>query len=1347
MPTVITPRSGLVGDPRLAKLKEASLTRRRALTSENSIPAFRDEDDAHADELSELKQGGELKNINPTATAAQSSSPLLATGEALRILKLESAAAEVEDDSKSTSCLNRLQAVRSLASSGTAAAGNAPMTVIAHLRRRLRSTTAQLAFHEANASSLNATATSRKPLDSNAPWLPSSTTSGSKHKAAQFQARNKKNYTVQQQQQFKENVKPPRPSPQASALQAKLLTELKDRLQLKAALLALRQAVQQRCLLEGLVERSASVGKQATKQKLFKSWKQASLPGKEMLSTAAYFNNTRQIFVAKEALQVWKAWSTAQQRRRQAAAIGAAAHRHRLLAASLAHWKFAANMKHLSMLRSALAEGWVDNWGRRKAFLSWRRTACRQQQQRDALLAAAGGFENLNDKMDIEIQKSEESHRLPCKSKHATLAEAAENQRADARLQLTGLKLCIAEAAKELILMRPGLRWTSFKDESSANYGSITSLRPLYDPAAYSSPIKRRRQQYGNKSGSDPAFAAAEEIAADLFNCNEELSHVENECHALREKLRKLEEDEAAVVDTEATKFLVAAQQAEHDVAVAMMAFNDAENEFREAQVVLEIVNEEIDVQKTLLSERLQEASSYRAAADAAAAALTSARDEFETSSTSVEVWTRKVTLAAAELSRAAPTAKSAAALKLKEARHRLEMEKLAATEARQEIPTLLKSSQKAAERAQESEIALIAAQHSAVAASAAEASASSELNTAQAAVTAAETALKEAQETESTARSAYNAIIEKSSVVRENARQVRLQLFTREREGALLQAQVTELDERHAQFVALSLEYQHKNDEMELLESPLQAVALLKEGLPLCSLSVDPSSSATIDRDNTSLPTAAAKADDATREKLCIDDSESNTWSVATTPSSSPIKDPGSLTEASRSFYRSRLLRRAMHALQNEAAQWKELKFISAYGYCVSILPAAFEAWKEATADAVVINNAKIEIVKGLSSLKAWRSYTAKTQLLRQLEGEFIETRERQKKAACFTMLRNNADTQQRHRCALETAVSSRRSSLFKAWRIWTTEQRQLSETLHVALERKRLRCLSSHMQEWRIASHNDALLRRVFTAASDRWRACLGAAGYEAEFSLLQQGFAAWQVAAHVQREERRDGVLALAAESTRERALLSSAFTALKREAEWANERGSYLPLAHALFLSWREATLTSRSHMASLAAQQHYEYSLKEKVLTVWSDNATATACRVSVFYLKWQVDHKRRSVLAAWRQIIAKKQKWESRRVEAEVLRSKHSSPLASGALDVGEVGFQQQPHHVHWVTPHNNSAGTFNTSAAGTTPSTGARSVTPLMCGSSDSWHAKAAEWRQRQELYSGGDRGAAASN
>ena len=338
--------------------------------------------------------------------------------------------------------------------------------------------------------------------------------------------------------------------------------------------------------------------------------------------------------------------------------------------------------------------------------------------------------------------------------------------------------------------------------------------------------------------------------------------------------------------------------------------------------------------------------------------------------------------------------------------------------------------------------------------------------------------------------------------------------------------------------------------------------------------------------------------------------------------------------------------------------------------------------------------------------------------------------------------MLRTNVAVQQRHRDALETSVFSRRSSLFNAWRTWAAQQRQLSETLHVALERKRLRCLSSFMLEWRTNSHNDALLRRVFTAALDSWRESLGAAGYEADFSLLQRCFASWNVAAHVQREERRDGVLALAAETTHEITLLTTAFTALKKEVKWANEKESYLPLTHAALLSWREATLTSRSHLRSLAAQHHYENALKQRVFNTWNSHATAIACRVSVFYLKWRVDQRRRSVLAAWRQVLSDRRKWEVRRAGAEALRSKHSSPsgtpqgLTEGVVQVQQHCSQRPPDGAFFWT---SSPGGSGGSGSGTTPSTGAHSVTPVLCGSGESWHAKAAEWRQRRALYSGG--------
>jgi hypothetical protein len=1337
MPTTVTPRSANgVGDPRLAKLKEASLTRRRVPPTEYSIPAFRE--DAVGDHeagITEIQHLESNTSASATAAATPSCSGLtMATQDALHILKLDSATGEGVDDSTR---LHRLQAVRSLASTESGPAAD-------HLCRRLRSTTAQLAFHEANAS---IQATTRKYVgENNTPWLPSSTTAGSKHKAAQLQAQKKKANTT-----FKENAKPPRPSPQASALQAKLLSGLKDRLQLKAVFLALRQAVQQRRVVESLVERAVAVEKYALLQNIFRNWKQSTLPSREMVCAAEFYEYERQIYVAKEALRMWNAWSRAQHQRRQAAAVGAAAHRHGLLAASFAHWKFYTSMKHLSMLRSALVEGWTETWGHRKALLAWRRTARRQHQQRDALLAATtttsvyarDSNTSAATELALEIEIIEEDHVVPgqfsFKQPEPTLAEAAAHQRALIRNQLSGLELCIAEVAKELKSTRSRLRWTSFNDKATTSIPS----RPQYNPAAYSSPVKRRRQGYdGNSSGSgsNPALAAAEDIAAELFNCNVELEFVENECQALREKLKSLEDGEEALLSTEATEYLLTAQQAEKDVSVAMMALDDAENELHESQVVSDIVDEEIEVQKALLTSCLHDASTYRSAADAAAAALASARHEFQTSTASVEVWTRRVTLAAAELSRVAPNNKPAAALKLKEARHRLEMEKHAAIEADQKIPNLVHSLEESVKMAEKSESALIAAQQSAIAASAAEAAASSALNSAQAAFSAAETALKESQDHEITAISLYNATMEKAAALQEDARQIRLQLFTREREVALLQAQVTELDERHAQFVALSLEYQQISDDVQLLEET-----------SLINTPDDDDDGVDVGVD--ARPSAAVEADDDDDDEVDnilshVEDTETTLqWSVTTTPISSPSKeDPLSLAAAARSFYRSRLLRRAVHALQSEAALWKELNALSSYGFCVSILPRAFEAWKEAAADAVAIDGTNIEIVRVLSCLKAWRSYTSKLQLLRKVEADCVEINERQQKAVCFAVLRENIAIQQRHRYILTTAALSRKSSLFTAWRMWAAEQRQLAETLHVALERRRLGCLSSCMQQWRTNSHNTALLRRVFAAACDSWRSSLGASGYEADFALLQQSFSAWQVGAHIQREERRDGVLALAAESSHARTLLHTAFTALRKEAEWAKEKESYIPLAHAALLSWRDVTLNSESHMASLAAQQYYENRLKHKVLDAWNSYATALACSVSVFYLKWQIDQPRRLVLAAWRQVVSERQKWELRRAEAEALRNKHSYlPQDAVALTEIEVNSVQMEHQqnqhrptVHWATPVSCSTNTLNSrTSAGTTPSSGARSVTPVM-GSTESWHAKAAEWRQRQDFHSG---------
>ena len=332
----------------------------------------------------------------------------------------------------------------------------------------------------------------------------------------------------------------------------------------------------------------------------------------------------------------------------------------------------------------------------------------------------------------------------------------------------------------------------------------------------------------------------------------------------------------------------------------------------------------------------------------------------------------------------------------------------------------------------------------------------------------------------------------------------------------------------------------------------------------------------------------------------------------------------------------------------------------------------------------------------------------------------------------------------------------SQRAAAVLETWRHWAAVKTQCRDTLQIAVERRRFRTLTTSLQKWRSNAHAAALLRRVLTRACELWRGQIGAAGYEAEFSVMQRFFSAWHLAAHHQMEERREGILALAAQRLSDRRLLKHAFSAMKREVEWANEKEHYVPLAHAALLAWRHTAATSEAHTASTAAQQHYNTALKRRAFNAWITVSTATACVVSLFYLKWQSDRPLAAALQAWRGAVAAQRRWDSRRSAAEVVRKKHASP--GGVCDsmgnsVDKHGSSSTAALIHsavavhrmrefaFLTPSSSATtDSNNRSRASPKSSSGAHSVTPLYAGSSsaESWHAKAEEWRRRRDVTAG---------
>ena len=251
-------------DPRLAKLKESSLARRRVSIPERSI--LTNIDGHVALQSSDFNKPRVAWSHNPGApdfaNATTSTSPPVSTLDAMQILRLDSNLGNTLPEPSSR--LQKLQAIRILVLKES--------PELTQLHRRLCQTKAQLAFHEMNAQHPASGRDSNSP-----PWIPPAKVTRSKHISA-----NQPGPSTGRPQ----SANNPRPTPQASALQLKLLLGLQDRLRLKIAFMVLKRAVRVNQLAVKLIDRATILEEHELLLQALKIWAETCLPAQEMLQIA-----------------------------------------------------------------------------------------------------------------------------------------------------------------------------------------------------------------------------------------------------------------------------------------------------------------------------------------------------------------------------------------------------------------------------------------------------------------------------------------------------------------------------------------------------------------------------------------------------------------------------------------------------------------------------------------------------------------------------------------------------------------------------------------------------------------------------------------------------------------------------------------------------------------------------------------------------------------------------------------------------------------------------------------------------------------------------------------------------
>lgn len=369
-------------------------------------------------------------------------------------------------------------------------------------------------------------------------------------------------------------------------------------------------------------------------------------------------------------------------------------------------------------------------------------------------------------------------------------------------------------------------------------------------------------------------------------------------------------------------------------------------------------------------------------------------------------------------------------------------------------------------------------------------------------------------------------------------------------------------------------------------------------------------------------------------------------------------------LIEECQMYNNRKLLNDAITALKMAVATSELVSAEAARRFCLIHLPKAVDAWRKVTFQAAMQEDDRIDALRLKVSFRAWNSSTVRS-LSRVATGMAIQQgRARRLMRNCLMELAANAEEGRGIR-QFERLCLRR---IFNQWLQQVEAQRRYSMVIQTVRERKKLDLLKLAVTVWRGEAAKDALLRRVFSFAFERWEERWqeenpGVEKCEAEFDLLSRCLLAWQLLVLRAYENHRLNDLSLVADQYRRRNLLSTAFGAL-REARLSFD-GRYLsltmiPFARNVFAAWR-----ARSRFVFREQpDQMYAQKVLRRLLHAWKYRTTEVACKASLFWVRWRIDGLLRSALVAWyshaRAASRYRRHWEDRQVQAQRLQRIYS---------------------------------------------------------------------------------------
>lgn len=1052
---------------------------------------------------------------------------------------------------------------------------------------------AEMTFHDFNSkrranSFIKEDSTSTLP-----PWLPSNAGT-SKHKTIVHSKSNLKALSKHAM----------RVSASTSEKQSKTLKAMLLRLTLKIAFDTWR-STSQRCICRrDWINRCERVSKMRLMHCAYNVWKNIALPSDlcrskilESEKKLRFFD--RKLCVAHHFI-LWKRWTSSGKW-----------YRNQTLQTAYSQWRCILLTRRQYDLLSTTASLWRHRILTSRMFSRWRRIACRRISQKKALISAS--------KL---IRPSNSSCKNPIVG---SIDEVGKYKKQQFRKLQTELRILY----DTLSAIRNKIRW-SFGEELTTSDSILVpedSFSHSYNPWLYAC-------TKSDTCGLDEIHI--DNIAKEIFSCRKSIQILECEIDEMQRRLEgersNLEQAQILYMDAKASldNSDDAMRKIRHQVEISKEKLELAQKEY--SILIEKLESHELWLQKC--SELHEEARKRMLMSQNQ---YSKTLENIESAPRRISFWKEKVISLAEELRTCSRGKKSVVSAKLQEARSILENEVVAAENAESRLGEDKKACDLGMESFYTSKAALQEAEESLSHVLKEYELKYYDLATLKEERDRLEQDLEKSLQNAEASQTKVHEAIESRNLLEQAIENSEVQIINLYNQLSHIRGQKSKLEDQHAAVISVVLENRMYPEQPVSNEYPEPM-----DPTPILNLPPVPRDLYEERRSHEILYDVCALNNTET-------DSDDDIQNISFCGGSMPLTsveqaqhNAFNLVDAVVYFRNCRLARSVLFAFYKERERLQKAKSISCQNYYLKIMIPAICAWRAITEDAVVRDVEFEERFICSKTLRCWWHYSKKLSWMQKSLADLLVKRQGKIKGDCFEALANYCSYQVWKRKNIEVLKWYRLTILLRHWQ--TSTRRKVVYRLTVMNYQKTLDSnrKSRFFKEWRNASQNRKLLRRVFSQAVSFWSIKASpAALFEEQFQILRGCFNSWERFMHFKRQELHYSNLEVTAKLHYERTLLAVGLSGFKLLLKRAEIERAFAPLLHSIMYSWRITTYIRQRKPA--------EVFILRRAFNSWRHWVEERAISKSYFVIRWKVDGLMQRVFKAWLDHHTRMKKWSVRR--------------------------------------------------------------------------------------------------